>query len=71
MRVLRVVAAVIWREGADGREVFATQRGYMDCFWCKLLGGYELKEHSAAKWLKQHELNSINWLPADLSLIER
>lgn len=126
MKALRVVAAVIWREGTDGREVFATQRGYgdmkggwefpggkievketsqdalrreireemgaeievgdligtveydyptfhlsMDCFWCKLLGGYELKEHSAAKWLRQYELNSINWLPADLSLIEK
>ena len=36
MRVLRVVAAVIWREGADGREVFATQRGYGD-----MKGGWE------------------------------
>ena len=42
----------------------------MQCFWSSVLNGkLELKEHEAAKWLKLDELNSVNWLPADLELI--
>lgn len=42
----------------------------MDCFFCKVLSGdLILKEHQAAKWLKKEELNSVDWLPADLGLI--
>ena len=44
----------------------------MDCFFCVLLSGAPiLKEHEAAKWLRPEELDSVAWLPADLSLIER
>ncbi len=44
----------------------------MDCFFCVLLSGtLILKEHEAAKWLRPEELDSVAWLPADLSLIER
>ena len=44
----------------------------MDCFFCVLLSGtLALKEHEAAKWLRPEELDSVAWLPADLSLIER
>ena len=44
----------------------------MDCFFCVLLSGaLTLKEHEAAKWLSPEELDSVAWLPADLSLIER
>ena len=44
----------------------------MDCFFCSLLSGsMTLKEHEAAKWLSPDELDSVSWLPADLSLIER
>ena len=44
----------------------------MDCFFCVLLSGaLILKEHEAAKWLSREELDSVAWLPADLSLIER
>ena len=44
----------------------------MDCFFCVLLSGtLTLKEHEAAKWLRPEELDSVAWLPADLSLIER
>lgn len=42
----------------------------MDCFLCKVISGdLILKEHQAAKWLKKGELNSVDWLPADLGLI--
>jgi len=43
----------------------------MECFWAKVISGnLILKEHKAAKWLSKDELNSIEWLPADLELIE-
>ena len=44
----------------------------MDCFWCKVLTGkLVLKEAEAAKWLSKEELDLVQWLPADLSLIEK
>ena len=43
----------------------------MDCFWCEVKKGHlELKEAEAAKWLTKDTLDSVDWLPADLSLIE-
>lgn len=43
----------------------------MDCFLATIISGdLNLKEASAAKWLTKDELLSVNWLPADLSLIE-
>lgn len=44
----------------------------MDCFWCTVVkGNLVLKEHEAAKWLKLSELNEVNWLPADETLISK
>ncbi len=44
----------------------------MDCFWCSVVkGNLVLKEHEAAKWLKLSELNEVNWLPADKTLISK
>jgi 8-oxo-dGTP diphosphatase len=44
----------------------------MECFWCEvLLGDLVLKEHDAAKWLTITELDSVAWLPADITLIEK
>lgn len=44
----------------------------MYCFLCKLKQkDYVLKEHEAAKWLLRSELNSVDWLPADLGLIAK
>lgn len=43
----------------------------MDCFWCTVTSGdLVLKEHAAAKWLTREELDSVEWLPADITLIE-
>lgn len=43
----------------------------MDCFWCEILeGNLDLKEHEAAKWLAKKELDSVNWLPADITIID-
>ena len=42
------------------------------CFFCSVCSGsLTLREHQSARWLAQEELNSVGWLPADLSLIRR
>lgn len=44
----------------------------MDCFWCEVISGdLELKEHEAAKWLTKDHLYSVEWLPADMILIDK
>ena len=44
----------------------------MDCFWAEIVSGdLVLKEHEAAKWLTKDELDSVDWLPADVTLIDR
>lgn len=43
----------------------------MACFWAEVISGdLVLKEHEAAKWLTKEELDSVEWLPADVTLIE-
>lgn len=44
----------------------------MDCFWCETVSGdLVLKEHEAAEWLDKEMLYSVDWLPADVLLIEK
>ncbi len=44
----------------------------MHCFWCTIKSGeLILKEHEAAKWLTAEELESVDWLPADLGVVEK
>lgn len=44
----------------------------MDCFWAEIVSGdLILKEHEAAKWLTIENLNSVDWLPADVTLIDK
>lgn len=44
----------------------------MDCFWAEVTSGQlELKEAEAAKWLTKDQLDSVAWLPADITLIEQ
>lgn len=44
----------------------------MDCFWVEIVSGdLVLKEHEAAKWLTKEELDSVDWLPADITLIDK
>lgn len=44
----------------------------MDCFWCEIISGdLVLKEAEAAKWLTKEELYSVQWLPADITLIDK
>lgn len=43
----------------------------MDCFMCSIVeGNLHLLEAEDAKWLSLDELYSVDWLPADLELID-
>ena len=44
----------------------------MHCYFCTIVGGKapELLEHEAAKWLAPAELHSVDWLPADIKVVE-
>ena len=44
----------------------------MQCFWAELKDDshIELLEHEAAKWLSVNELESVEWLPADIKVVE-
>ena len=44
----------------------------MDCCWAEIVSGdLVLTEHEAAKWLTKGELGSVEWLPADITLIDK
>lgn len=43
----------------------------MDCFWCEIVkGNLVLKEHEAARWLDKDTIDDVEWLPADVTLID-
>ena len=44
----------------------------MDCFWAELVDGTEmtLLEHEAAKWLTLDQIDTVDWLPADIKVVE-
>lgn len=42
----------------------------MQCYPCRMRGGeLRLNEHSEARWLSMAELNSVDWLPADVDVL--
>lgn len=42
----------------------------MDCFWCEVVeGDLVLLEAQEARWLTKDELDSVEWLPADMGLV--
>lgn len=44
----------------------------MDCFWCEIVkGNLVLEEHEATRWLSEEQLDEVEWLPADVTLIEK
>ena len=43
----------------------------MDCFMCELISAdVSLLEHEDAKWLPLNDIRSVNWLPADIEVVE-
>ena len=44
----------------------------MDCFICKIkTGELVLKEHETSAWLTKEGLDSVAWLPADVTLLTK
>lgn len=44
----------------------------MRCYWCTVKEGeLVLKEHEAAKWLTKETLDEVDWLPADVTIIDK
>lgn len=44
----------------------------MDCFFCRVTEGeLKLLEAADARWLTADELDTVNWLPADRTIIEK
>ena len=42
----------------------------MHCYFCSIANGeVELLEHKSARWLRRDELNEVEWLPADVSVV--
>ena len=42
----------------------------MHCYICSLKDTITLLEHNDAKWLEKNEFNTVNWLPADIEVID-
>ena len=44
----------------------------MRCYWAKIIEGKPvLLEHEAAKWLTKETIDSVEWLPADNTIIKK
>lgn len=45
---------------------------HMGCYLAHVAGGHlTLLEHSAAKWLGAADIDSVDWLPADVTIIDQ
>lgn len=43
----------------------------MHCYFCEIVSGeLTLLEHESARWLTAEELRSVDWLPADIAVVE-
>lgn len=43
---------------------------FMSCFMCSIKeGSIEFLEHNDGKWITKEELNTLNWLPADIGAV--
>lgn len=44
----------------------------LHCYLCSILAGeIRLMEHKEARWLTKDTLNSVEWLPADITVINK
>lgn len=44
----------------------------MRCYWCGLISGeLTLKEAEEAMWLTKASIDSVKWLPADITILEK
>ncbi len=76
--LVREIREELDTEVSPGEEIARVEYDYPDfhlsmvCFDCRVLSGsLMLKEHESARWLSREELDSVRWLPADLSVVEK
>ncbi len=76
--VIREIREELDTEIAVERELARVEYDYPDfhlsmvCFDCRIISGtLFLREHESARWLSGEELDSVRWLPADLTVIEQ
>ena len=76
--LVREIKEELETEIAVGKKIDTIEYDYptfhlsMDCFWAEILSGHLiLKEHEAARWLTRDSLDSVAWLPADITLIDQ
>ena len=44
----------------------------MNCYFCKLISGeLTLIEADAARWLTKDTIDDVNWLPADITILDK
>jgi len=61
-----------------GKKLITVEHNYpdfhlsMDCFWAELCDGSEitLMEHESGRWLELKDIDSVDWLEADLKVVE-
>ncbi len=75
--VVREIREELGTEIEPGEKLAQVEYDYPDfhlsmaCFACRIVSGsLDLREHESARWLLPEELDSVNWLPADRSLID-
>lgn len=61
-----------------GEELMTVEYDYpefhltMKCFTCSIASGKpQLLEHEAARWLTYEELDDVEWLPADVYVVDK
>ena len=77
--LVREIAEELGVAIAVDRHVVTIERDYeavdkhihLLCFACHLVEGkLELREHSAFRWLRENELYTVEWLPADIAVLD-
>lgn len=62
----------IIEQGLEVAYINGTFHLSMDCLWSEIISGkLVLKEHEDARWLTREKLDDVQWLPADITLIEK
>jgi 8-oxo-dGTP diphosphatase len=76
--IVREIREELEVEIAVERKVCTVEYDYpqfhlrMHCFWCSIAQGVpQLKEHQSARWLAKEEWESVEWLPADVEVLEQ
>ncbi len=42
----------------------------MDCYLARLASDFKLLEHKDYKWVSKNEIDDLDWIPADIEIVE-